>query len=360
MTPDWTDMAAPGTAAGVGAGLIGAAAFATSGPMVKPLLIAGWSPGGAILLRLGLGALLLVVPTMLAVRHRPTLLLIHWRPVVAFGLAGVAGASTLFYLAVDRLPVAVALLVEYTGPLLLIAWSWLRGGRAPAPGVLAGAALAMGGLVLVLDVTGQIELDPRGLLFAGLAAVCNAAYFAIVAVPSELPPVALAGSGMLVGAVVVGLVDLAGVLPTRMVATDVALAGRQVSWVIPVLVVGVLPTAFAYGVSAVSVRLLGERVASFVALAEVLFAVLLAWVLIGEAPAVAQLAGGALVVAGMVLVRRAATPEPAVRTSAEPARPAGATEDLVDRGRHAASPVPDGQLTGTGAAAPAGADVLVG
>jgi drug/metabolite transporter (DMT)-like permease len=302
-------MATHGTAAGIGAGLVGAAAFATSGPMVKPLLLAGWSPGGAILVRLTFGALLLAVPTLLAVRGRVSLIATHWRLVVAFGLAGVAGASALFYLAVDRLPVAVALLVEYTGPLLLIAWSWLRTRRAPSPGMLAGAALATGGLVLVLDVSGAVQLDPRGLVFASLAALGNAAYFALIAVPSQLPPIALAGSGMAVGAVAVAVLAAVGVLPARVVATSVVLAGERVSWVVPVLVVGFLPTAFAYGVSAVSVRLLGERVASFVALAEVLFAVLLAWLVLGEAPMPAQLAGGVLVVAGVALVRRASIGE---------------------------------------------------
>lgn len=288
-------------------GLVGAAAFATSGPMVKPLLAIGWTPGAAVLVRLSMGAVLLAVPTVLAVRGRLGVIAEHWRLVLAFGLFGVAGSSTLFYLAVDRLTVAVTLLVEYTGPLLLIGWAWLRSRQAPAPTTLAGAALAMGGLVLVLDVAGAVHLDGLGLAFAGLAAVGNAAYFALVGVPSSLPPVALAGAGMTVAAVAIGVLALLGVLPVHLVAGSVTMAGAQLSWVVPVLVVGVLPTAFAYGVSSVSVRLLGDQVASFVALAEVLFAVLLAWAVLGEAPAAAQGLGAVLVVGGVALVRRAST-----------------------------------------------------
>ncbi|MBU4336717.1 MAG: DMT family transporter [Actinobacteria bacterium] len=292
-------------AAGVATGLVGAAAFATSGPMVKPLLAIGWTPGGAVLVRLTMGALLLAVPAVLAVRGRIGVIAAHWRLVVAFGLFGVAASSTLFYLAVDRLTVAVTLLVEYTGPLLLIGWAWLRTGRAPAPRTLAGAALAMGGLVLVLDVAGAVHLDTLGLAFASLAALGNAAYFAFMGVPSALPPVALAGSAMAVAALAVGALALIGVLPVHLVAAPVTMAGGQVSWWVPVLVVGVVPTAFAYGISSVSVRLLGDQVASFVALAEVLFAVLFAWAVLGEAPAAAQGLGAVLVVAGVALVRRA-------------------------------------------------------
>jgi len=306
--------------AGIVAGLVAALAFATSGPVVKPLLAAGWSPGAAIVVRLALGALLLAGPAAWALRGRWGALRTDWPTVVGLGLLGVAGASTLYFFAVDRLPVAVALLVEYTGPLLLLAWGWARTGQVPARATLVGAALATGGLVLVLDVTGSLDLDPVGLLFAFGAAIGNAGYFALTARPIALPPVSLAGAAMAVGALVVGLLAAIGVLPFVAPDVRVDLLGAQVHWAVPLLVVGAVPTAFAYGVSAVSVRLLGERLASFLALSEVLLAVLLAWLLLGEQPLLVQGAGALLVVAGVALVRagadrdvrRGAAPPPAV------------------------------------------------
>ncbi|GEA83279.1 MULTISPECIES: EamA family transporter [Cellulomonas] len=314
---------------GIVAGLVAALAFATSGPVVKPLLAAGWTPGAAILVRLWLGTLLLAGPAAWALRGRWPALRAEWRTVVGLGLLGVAGASTFYFLAVDRLPVAVALLVEYTGPLLLLGWSWFRTRRTPSRATLAGAALAMAGLVLVLDVTGSLELDALGLVFAFVAAIGNAAYFALTARPIALPPVSLAGSAMLVGALTVTLVALAGILPVAAPRVQVTMLGAQVEWFVPLLVVGAVPTAFAYGVSAVSVRLLGERLASFLALMEVLFAVLLAWLLLGEAPLAIQVLGAALVVVGVALVRSGAAsdgelrdgmPEPVVPAVREPAR----------------------------------------
>jgi len=300
---------------GIAAGLVAALAFATSGPVVKPLLAAGWTPGAAIVVRLWLGSLLLAAPAAWALRGRWRALRTDGATVVGLGLLGVAGASALYFLAVDRLPVAVALLVEYTGPLLLLGWTWARTRRTPSRATLVGAALAMAGLVLVLDVTGTLALDPLGLVYAFAAAVGNAAYFALTARPITLPPVALAGSAMLVGALTVTLLALVGVLPVAAPFVDVALLGAHVPWYVPLLVVGAVPTAFAYGVSAVSVRLLGDRLASFLALAEVLFAVLLAWVLLGETPLPVQAVGAVLVVAGVALVRSGAAADGVLRGS---------------------------------------------
>lgn len=310
-----------GRSVGIAAGLVAALAFATSGPVVKPLLAAGWSPGAAILVRLTLGTLLLAGPACWALRGRWSALRQEWRTVVGFGTLGVAVAAGMYFLAVERLPVAVALLVEYTGPLLLVAWRWARTRRVPARATLVGAALATGGLVLVLDLTGAVRLDPVGLLFALVAAVGNAAYFAFTARPTELPPVGLAGAGMGVGALTIGAAALVGVLPLEAPLVDVEVVGTVVPWFVPLAVVGVLPTAVAYGVSAVSVRMLGERVASFLALTEVLFAVLLAWLLLAEAPLAVQVVGAVLVVAGVALVRRGADQDAAAALLPAPVTP---------------------------------------
>lgn len=295
---------ASGRRTGLVAGLIAALGFATSGPVIKPLLEAGWTPGGAMLYRLSIGAVLLAGPTWFALRGRFGLLRQEWRLLLVFGTVAVGGCATLYYLAVERLPVAVALLVEYTAPLLLLAYAWARTRRAPARSVLVGAALAMGGLVLVLDITGSLHLDPVGLAFAFAAALGSTVYWVAAARPIAVPPVALAGTGMWIGAATVALLCAVGVLPVATPAVSVDMLGARLPWVVPVLFVGAVPTALAFGISAVSVRLLGERVASFVALAEVLFSVLLAWMLLGEAPLAVQAVGAVLVVAGVALVRR--------------------------------------------------------
>ena len=65
----------------------------------------------------------------------------------------------------------------------------------------------------------------------------------------------------------------------------------------------VLATVLAYVSGIVAARALGSKVASFVSLTEVLFAVIWAWLLLGELPGAIQLLGGVLIVGGVVLVR---------------------------------------------------------
>ena len=84
---------------------------------------------------------------------------------------------------------------------------------------------------------------------------------------------------------------------------DVVLAGVSLPWYVPIAWVIVVATAggYAFGVRAGS--MLGSRVASFVGLTEVLFALLIAWVVIAEVPTVMQAVGGAMILTGVILVR---------------------------------------------------------
>ncbi len=84
---------------------------------------------------------------------------------------------------------------------------------------------------------------------------------------------------------------------------DVTLAAHQFPWWVPLLEVSLVAAAFAYVAGIGATRLLGAKVASFVGLTEVLFAILFAWLLLGQLPTGIQLVGGLLVVAGVALVR---------------------------------------------------------
>jgi drug/metabolite transporter (DMT)-like permease len=84
---------------------------------------------------------------------------------------------------------------------------------------------------------------------------------------------------------------------------DVDFAGHQVSWLVPVVGLSLVAAAIAYVAGIAATRILGSKLASFVGLTEVLFAVLFAWLLLGEVPTAMQLLGGMLILAGVALVR---------------------------------------------------------
>lgn len=298
-------------------GVASALAFSSSGPFVKPLLEAGWSLGAALLMRMGVAGLILSPALIVAMRRRRGFLRRNWRLIVAFGLMPVLGCQLFFFSAMQRMPVAVALLIQYLAPVMLVAWVWARTRKAPSALVLWGSAVAIVGLVLVVDISGA-SFDLLGTLLALAAAVCVCAYFVISEkAGDDLPPLALAASGLLTGALVMGLLCATGIMPFRAPPVWVELAGVEVPWFVPMLWVAAVATTLGYAFGVMAVPRIGSRVASFVGLSEVLFALGFAWVFLAEVPAPVQFVGGALILVGVVLVRADASSTP--RKSREPA-----------------------------------------
>ncbi|QKJ19570.1 DMT family transporter [Microbacterium hominis] len=278
-------------------------AFSSSGPFVKPLLEAGWSLGAALLVRMGVAGLVLSPALIRAMRANPGLLRAHWRMFVGFGLMPVLGCQLLFFSAMQRMPVAVALLIQYLAPVMLVAFVWLRTKRRPSSLVLWGSVVAITGLVMVVDIGGA-SFELLGTVFALGAAVCVCAYFVIAErTGDDLPPLALAAGGLLLGAAVMAGLCLTGVMPFRAPAVEVVLAGVTVPWWMPLLWVAAIGTTLGYALGVMAVPRVGSRVASFVGLSEVLFALGFAWVFLGEVPVAMQFVGGALILAGVVLIK---------------------------------------------------------
>ena len=289
---------------GLGVALASAAAFATSGAFAKPLLLAGWAPGAVVTLRISIAAAVLLVPTLVALRGRWGLMRRNAWVVVGYGLTGVAGCQLAYFNAVTHLSVGVALLLEYLAPVLIVGWLWARHRQAPGRLTLLGMGFAVVGLLLVLDVLGGASVNLVGALWGLGAALCLVLYFLLADhVDDGIPPIAFAGSGLVVGAVVLWLAALTGILDMSRGATEVLVRDAQVAWWVPILVIALVAAAFAYVAGIAAVRMLGAKVASFVALTEVLFAVVFAWIVLAELPTPVQLVGGALIVAGVVAVR---------------------------------------------------------
>lgn len=280
-----------------------ALAFSSSGPLVKPLLEAGWSLSAALIVRMGLAGLILSPALVAAVRRERTFLRRHWRSLLAFGLIPVAGCQLLFFSAMQRMPVAVALLIQYLAPVLLVAFVWLRTRRAPSRLVILGSIVAVVGLVLVVDISGA-RFDLIGTLLALGAAVTVCVYFVMSErTGDDLPPLALASGGLLVGAMTMGVVAAIGAIPFAAPPVSVVFRAVEVPGILAILWVGAIGTTLGYALGVMAVPRVGSRLASFIGLSEVLFALGFAWLLLGETPAPIQFVGGAVLLAGVVLVR---------------------------------------------------------
>jgi len=295
---------------GVTLGLTASLAFATSGTFARPLLSAGWTPGAAVFWRVAAAAVLLLPVGLWVMRGRLREVITEWRMIVAFGALAVATAQLMYFAAVSRMSVGVALLLEYLAPVALVLLAWVRTRSAPSRLVVAGSLTSLVGLLCVLDLTGA-SLDPLGVLFGLCAMVGAAAYFALGARATRLHPLALPAFGLPVGALVLGLAIAVGVLPYSAPLVDVEVLGTQVPWWAPLSIVVLSATVVAYALGVAGIARMGERLASFVSLSEVLFAALIAAIVLGEVPTAVQLVGGLLILAGVVLIRLASGRAPA-------------------------------------------------
>lgn len=291
-------------ASGLGIALFSSAVFGLSGSFAKSLLETGWSPGAAVTARLTGAALILAVPAVHALQGRWLQLRNNWLTIVLFGLIGVAACQLFYFNAVARLSVGVALLLEYLAPVIIVLWLWAASRRRPRLLTSAGTLLSLAGLALVLDLTGAVKVDLVGVLWGMAAAVCLAIYFFITARENDtLPPIVLASGGLMTGAAVMWLAAATGLLPMAFSTADTTLGPWTTPWWVSLAGLVVLATVLAYVSGIMAARALGSKVASFVSLTEVLFAVVWAWLLLGELPRPIQLLGGLLIVGGVILVR---------------------------------------------------------
>ncbi len=318
----------PNRTAGAILAIVSAASFGISGSLATPLLASGWSPTAAVTARLGVAALVLTVPAIAQLRGGWSRLRSATPGLLMYGILAVAGAQLCFFNAIRHLDVGVALLLEYLGTVLVVLWVWVRHGQRPRPLTLAGAAVALVGLVLVLGITGTVRMDMVGVLWGLGAAVGLAMYFLIASkADGALPPLVLAWAGMVVGTLGLVVAGLLGAGHLQGSTAAVRFPSATVPWFVPVLGLSLLAAAVPYVAGIIAARTLGARLASFVGLLEVVFAILFAWALLHQLPRAVQLTGGVAIIAGVVLVRmdEGRRPRTSARELSDMAAAAGAT-----------------------------------
>ncbi|MDI6412096.1 EamA family transporter [Streptomyces albus] len=314
---------------GLALALVSACAFGSSGVAAKPLIEAGLEPLHVTWLRAAGGALVLLP---LAWRHRA---LVRERPwlLLGFGLLAVAGVQAFYFTALSRIPVGVALLIEYLAPALVLVWVRFVQRRPVTRAAAVGMVLAVAGLSCVVEVWAGLRLDGLGLLLALGAACCQVGYFVLsdhgsTAEEGEgarkpADPMGVIAYGLLIGALALTVV-------TRPWRTDWAVLGRSAELngtavAAPLLLVWIVlvATATAYLTGVLAVRLLSPPVAGVVACLEAVIATVLAWVLLSEHLSAVQLLGGAVVLAGAFIAQRS-TPKARPGASAPVAGSTGA------------------------------------
>jgi drug/metabolite transporter (DMT)-like permease len=226
-----------------------------------------------------------------------------WPALAGFG-ACVAAVNLTYYLAIDHLPVGVAVALQYTGPAILLAATTVAArnmGTRPGRLAWAAAGLTLAGAVLASRaLEGLAGLDLPGLA-AGLA---SAVLFAAYLLAAELAgrrgaePATTLVWGFLVAVAIWAVAVPWWSWPVAALA-DPGVAAAVVG-------VGLVGTLLPFALAVGAVRVISAATAGIAATAEPVFAAAFAWLLLGQRLGPAQLAGAALVVAGVVLAQLAA------------------------------------------------------
>ncbi|WP_199547781.1 DMT family transporter [Streptomyces sp. N35] len=315
-----------GRSVGLTLALVSALAFGGSGVAAKPLITAGLDPLHVVWLRVA-GAALVLLPV--AWRHRQLLVR---RPALlaGFGLFAVAGVQACYFAAISRIPVGVALLIEYLGPALVLIWIRFVQRRHVTRAAAVGVVLAVGGLACVVEVWAGLSFDAIGVLLGLGAAVCQAGYFILGDHGSDSgeqapDPLGVIAYGMLIGALILTVIARPWEMDWSVLSGTADMDGTAVSgWLLLGWVV-LIATVLAYGTGLLSVRRLSPQVAGVVAYLEAVVATVLAWFLLGEHLSAPQIIGGVVVLTG-AFIAQSATP---VKAAPEPVASGGPQDETA-------------------------------
>jgi drug/metabolite transporter (DMT)-like permease len=245
----------------------------------------------------------------------PGRLKVTWRELpflVVFGITGVAFVQWFYFLSIDRLPVGIALLIEYLAPLLVALWARYVLHEDVRRRIWAALALALVGLSLIVELwgAGESALDSLGIAASLAACVAYAVYILMAERGvTRRDPISLTAYGFAFAALFWLVVQPIRDFPFAGMDERVSLLGNLDHRTAPlwllvafVVLVGTMAT-FALVVSAL--RHLSATRVGIVAMLEPVAAAAVAWAWLGETLGTAQLIGGAIVLAGIALAQTA-------------------------------------------------------
>ena len=307
-----------GPAVGVGMAVAAAALFAVNGTVSKLVLTTGL--GSLRLVEIRCLAAAVIFFAIVALR-RPASLSIGRRElgfIAGYGIVGVAMVQWLYFMAIARMPVSVALLIEFTAPLLVALWVRFVRKEPVRPRVWLALALVLGGLALVAQVWAGLTLDGVGLLCSVLAALALTAYYLLGERGlARRDPLSLAAWSFAAAAAFWAVLLPWWTFPFHRLATVIEVgrtglslpAGVLVIWVV---VLGtVVPFALVLGCI---VRIGAARV-GLIGTTEPPVAGVVAWLALGETLGLVQVIGALVVLAGIVLAETARSAQPDRPTS---------------------------------------------
>ncbi len=274
----------------------------------KVVMVSGGLPPNRLAeFRATASALLLVAGIALLSRGRFTPRRRDLRFIAVFGVVGLAFGQYTYFLSIERLEVGVALLVVNLAVVLVAVWGRVSGHEHVGPRLWLAIVLALAGLALMVELVEGFSLDPAGVA-AALACALTYAVYVVMADRSareERPAWFLVGWGFVFAAVFWAVVQPWWGFPFELLAADTDLLGRLEGREAPVwaLLGYVVPfgTVGTFVMYAAALRYIPPTHVVVVAILEPVFGSIVAFAWLGETLSPAQLVGGGLVIAAVLL-----------------------------------------------------------
>jgi drug/metabolite transporter (DMT)-like permease len=304
----------PRPALGYAATIGAAALFGFNGTVSTLALDAGLPPTRLTALRCAGAALGLLAVLAIGSPGRLRLRLRDVPFLAVFGIVGVAATQYLYYVAIGRLPVGIALVFEMTAPVFIALYVRLVRRERVRRTIWVALLLSLTGLAFVAEVwEGGGSLDPLGVAAGLAAALCLATYYLMGQRGTTVrDPVTLTFWAFLAAALFWSAAAPWWRFDARILGRSVAVpvGGAHLPLWVLVLWIAVLGALVPFWLSIAALPHLSPTTAGLVATVEPVFAAAVAWLALGQVLTGWQVAGGVVVLSGIALAQTARTPAP--------------------------------------------------
>jgi drug/metabolite transporter (DMT)-like permease len=287
----------------------GALLFSINGSVSKIALQSGLDSLSLVLLRSAGAALALFFVVLWSDPSRLRLRRAEIPMLLLYGVVGIAMVQWLYFVALARMPVGIALLIEFTGPVLVALWVHFVQKQRLGRSLWLALALALGGLALVAQIWTGLDFNVVGVLAAFGAAISLATYYiAGKNMLSNRDTISVTFWAFAVSALFWSLAKPWWTVPWSAMTHEVTLPGSvsvtTTSWAL-VLWVVVLGTIAPFLLVVGALKRLPPTEAGVLGMVEPVLAGAVAWVWLGEALTVVQVVGSLVVIAGIIVAQRA-------------------------------------------------------
>jgi drug/metabolite transporter (DMT)-like permease len=283
--------------------------FAANGSVSKSLLVSGIDAAQLSQIRVTGAFAILLVFALIFVRPHLKLKLAEVPKFFAYGIIGVALVQYLYFVAINRLDIGVALVIEYTAPVLVALWARFGEKEPVKQRVWFALAITIAGLSMVTNIWGGFTLDSIGVIAASLAAISLAVYFITgEKLVARRPPLAVVTLAFGASVIFWAILEPWWQFDPNLLAGETNLVAQSSNtfptWLLATWMI-VMGTIAPFFLSFISLRHLKARTVAIVGTLEPVTASAIAFVLLNESLLAIQLLGGAAVLLGVVLAETA-------------------------------------------------------